>query len=471
MLSPVLESGRHVSLTRLSDEDARVLALESPTIAGHMCKLLIVEGSLAADVLRRHIARRLPEAPRLAQRLAPTPLGIANPVWVDDDAFDIACHVRSVGAGEPVDREELLRIAAGLMVERLDRSRPLWRIDVVERLAGGGSALIWRVHHCMADGLTAFRLGSIAIWDTDPEGRAGPDGHWTPAPAPSRADLTAAGARDRLGRLAGQLGHVAASLRSPKRVESVVRGAARMPAVLARELRPEGTRTSLDRPAGPGRVLATAAAPLDELKRIESALGNGVTVNDVVLGAMGGGLRRWLTDRGEGLSGIRAKVPASLHRQDSLPDSLGNHDSFMFVDLAVSDTDPVERIIEINRETRTRKLHRDPQVLYDFFRDIHAVARPLERLTSRWAMSPHLFALNVSNCPGPAQPIAVAGHEVVELYSFAEIANRHALRVAVVSVAGTVSFGLCADRGVAPDLEIVARGIEAELDLLGATAR
>jgi WS/DGAT/MGAT family acyltransferase len=243
-----------------------------------------------------------------------------------------------------------------------------------------------------------------------------------------------------------------------------------MPAVIARELRPGGARTTLDQAAGPERVMATASAKLDDLKRIEHSLGDGITVNDVVLAAVGGGLRRWLEHRGEGLSGIRAKVPASLHRQDAKPDSLGNHDSFMFVDLAVSDADPVERLIEINRETRARKLHRDPQVLYDFFRDVHAVARPLERIASRWSMSPRLFALNVSNCPGPARPVFVLGNEVRELYSFAEIANRHGLRVAVVSVAGNVSFGLCADRAVAPDLAVLAAGIEAELEALGAAA-
>jgi WS/DGAT/MGAT family acyltransferase len=465
-----------VSLDRLSDEDARILALESPAIAGHMCKLLIVERSPHADpltleALRQHISGRLSEAPRLAQRLAPTPLGLANPVWVDDPEFDIAKQVRRVDTQTAVDREGLLTIAAELMAQRLDRSRPLWAIDLVERLVDGRAALIWRIHHCMADGLTAFRLGSTAIWDSEPD-RAGDEGEeWLPESSPSALALAALGLRDRSAGLASDAREAAALARSPRRLGSLAAAAARMPAVIARELRPGAERTALDQAAGPDRVVATASARLDDLKKIEHSLGDGITVNDVVLTAVGGGLRRWLEHRGEGLSGIRAKVPASLHRQDAVPDSLGNHDSFMFVDLAVSDSDPVDRLSEINRETRARKLHHDPQVLYDFFRDVHAVARPLERMASRWSMSPRLFALNVSNCPGPARPIFVLGHEVGELYSFAEIANRHGLRVAVVSVAGTVSFGLCADRAVAPDLDVVAAGIEAELaDLTTAAA-
>jgi diacylglycerol O-acyltransferase / wax synthase len=459
-----------VALTRLSDEDTRILALESPTIAGHVCKLLIVERPLTVEALQRHVADRLPRARRLGQRLAPTPLGIANPVWVDDDAFEIGRHVRRVEADEPVGRERLLGIAAALMAERLDRSRPLWRIDVVEHLTGERSALIWRVHHSMADGLTAFRLGSIAIWDAETDEGLEEHDRWVPEPAPGAVRLAALGARARLGAVAGDAREAVAVVRSPRRLASLARAAGRMPAVIARELRPGGARTALERSPGAKRALATATAPLDELKRIERSFGDAITVNDVVLAVVGGGLRRWLPLRGEGLTGVRAKVPVSLHHQEVEPDSLGNHDSFMFVDLAVSDSDPVERLLEINRETRTRKFHRDPQVLYDFFRDVHAVVRPFERMASRWAMSPRLFALNVSNCPGPPTSISVCGHEVSEFYSFAEIASRHALRIAVVSVADTVSFGLCADRALAPDLDVLAAGIEAELQALSAAA-
>ena len=300
---------RRMAVDRLSEEDARILALESPTIAGHMCKLLVLERPLTVEALRRHVSGRLAEAPRLGQRLAPTPLGIAN-------------HVRPVETETPVDRQELLQIAAELMAERLDRSRPLWRIDVVERLTGGRSALIWRVHHSMADGLTAFRLGSLAVWD-DPAAGAGEESdEWLPVPSPRRLTLAALGARDRLAGLSGDAHRAARLVRSPRRLGSLARSAARMPAVVVRELRPGGAPTALDRAASSERVMACASAPLEELKRIEHAVGDGITVNDVVLAAVGGGLSRWLTHRGEALSGIRAKVPASLHRQHSAPDSL-----------------------------------------------------------------------------------------------------------------------------------------------------
>jgi WS/DGAT/MGAT family acyltransferase len=374
--------------------------------------------------------------------------------------------VRAVETEGPVDRAALRRIVAALMAERLDRARPLWAIDLVERLDDGSAAVVWRVHHCMADGLTAFRLGSAAIWTTDPE-PARDVARWHPEPGPGTLALVAAGARDRMTGLARDVASAAGFVRSPRRLGGAVASAARMPAVLARELAARGSETALDVHPSRDRAVATATAPLARLKQIEHAAGPGITVNDVVLAAVGGGLRRWLEHRGEGLEGVRAKVPVSLHRQDPTPDAIGNHDSFMFVDLAVAETDPVERLRDVNRETVSRKVHRDPAVIYDFFRDVHAVPA-LGRVASRRAMSPGTFTLSVSNCPGPASAIYVLGNEVSEFYSFAEIADRHGLRVAVVSVAGTVSFGLCADRALADELGTLAAGIETELDELAA---
>lgn len=458
-----------MSLARLSQEDVRILRLESPSVAGHMCKLVILERSVAAEpltagALRRQIAGRIGRAPRLAQKLAPTPLGLANPVWVDDVEFDLAHHVRAVETRGPVSRERLLQIVAGVIEQRLDRSRPLWSIDVVEEVEGGRAALIWRIHHCMADGLTAFRLGSEAIWRTEPEPFPATD--WHARPAPDAVRLAALGAADRLRNLSDDARSALRLLVSPRRVAGAAIEAARMPATIVRELWPAGSETALDRHPGRQRVVATAAFPLADLKQIEHRVPERVTVNDLVLTAVAGGLRRWLEHRGERLDGVRAKVPASLHRLDANPDSLGNHDSFLFVDLAIDAGDPADRLRHINRQTRTRKLHRDPEVIYDFFRDLHAIPGPAEGIASRWAMDPHVFALNISNCPGPADALFVGGHPVTELYSFAEIADHHALRVAVVSVSGTVSFGLCADEGLGSDLEVLAEGIENELSEL-----
>jgi diacylglycerol O-acyltransferase len=175
-----------------------------------------------------------------------------------------------------------------------------------------------------------------------------------------------------------------------------------------------------------------------------------------VLAVIAGAVRTWL-DTGLGpVGGVRVKVPVSLHH-DGEADAIGNRDSYFFVDLPVAEADPTKRVLAINRETRERKLHRDAETLYRL---------GMHPFVAHWAMSPRVFTFNVSNVRGPAADIYVLGARVRELYSLAEIAQHHALRVAVISAAGYLSFGLCADRDVVRDLETLADGLRRATDEL-----
>src|SRR3954466_4900453 len=129
--------------TPLSDEDRAILALESPTVAGHTCKVIeVAAGGPTLDELRRRIAARIDAAPALMTKLG----GDAHePARGGDEEFDLSAHVGPASAEEPLDRGGLRELVAHLFAERLDRARPLWRIDVAE-LEGGGSALVWRIH-------------------------------------------------------------------------------------------------------------------------------------------------------------------------------------------------------------------------------------------------------------------------------------------------------------------------------------
>jgi hypothetical protein len=187
-------------------------------------------------------------------------------------------------------------------------------------------------------------------------------------------------------------------------------------------------------------------------------------VNDVALSAVSAGLRAWLEELGAPTEGLRAKVPVSLH-QPGEPDA-ANRDSFMFVDLPLEQDDPLARLLAVTRETRDCKQRDDAETLHAFFRDLSHLSRSLERHAQHWAMSPRVFTLNVSNVPGPRGPQQVLGAPLLELHSIAEVAHRHALRVAIVSAAGRISFGLCADPEAVDRLELVAHGIRRELDAL-----
>ena len=438
------------SIDRLTDEDVQILKREHGPIRGHTCKVLVLERAgdrplPTLDQLRRHVGSRLDHAPRLRQRVAPTPLGLANPVWLDDQQFDIAKQIRPAQTDGPVDRAELLRIAARLMSERLDRSGPLWRLDVVERLDEDHMALIWRIHHCMADGNTCVRLGAAVLWSDQPCD-CGPARDWTATDAPPRMSLLTSGLADRAR---GAVGRVHRSRGNGVPISESAN-------IVKRELGWAADVTPLAHRAGSARSVAFAEASLEECKRAGKSIDPAITLNDVVLALVAGGVRTWLErDQGPART-VRVKVPVSLHSQDE-GDGVANRDSYFFVDLPLAEPDPVKRLLAINRQTAQRKLDHDAETVYRLGR---------HSLVAHWAMSPHVFTFSVSNVRGPAREVYVLSARVREMHSLAEIAQHHALRVAVISFAGSLFFGLCADRESVRDLEGLADALEHARDEL-----
>jgi diacylglycerol O-acyltransferase len=411
----------------LDPEDRAILALESPTIAGHTCKVVRLGGApLDVDALRARIAERIALAPALTRRLGGS---AREPSWVPDADFDVAHHVGRApveGAVEgAVDRAGLLELVARLFEQRLDRARPLWRIDVVP-LADGGSALVWRIHHALADGTASVRYARALLWD-DPPNEAGA----TPAQA------AVAHAADEARRRA----HLAGFLR-----REYARGARHSP---------------FDGPIGGRREIAFATVSLPALHDAAKGL-CGATVNDGVLTIVTGALARWVRARHGHLDRIRVKVPVSLHHEG---DAVANHDSFFSVAVPLSETDPVVRLHAVHAATRARKEARDARYREQLLSELAGVPS-LERFATRLEHSPRTFALNVSNVPGPRAAVSVLGTPVEHLHSIAEIAEHHALRVSATSLAGVLCFGLCADAELIDHLPLMAEGIEAEAEAL-----
>src|SRR5215213_3060274 len=147
------------------------------------------------EQFRDHIARRLHRAPRYRQRLEGVPLGVARPVWVDDERFDITRHVRRAG---PTSLGEL---AGDVLSTPLSRERPLWELWVAKRLDDGRVGIVGKAHHCMVDGIAAVELATVLL-DPEPDRPPDPPDDWTPGESPSAArrlvDGVFATARDRL---------------------------------------------------------------------------------------------------------------------------------------------------------------------------------------------------------------------------------------------------------------------------------
>jgi hypothetical protein len=404
----------------LSDADRAILELESEAVAGHTCKVVLLgPGAPTAERLRASIAQRLAAVPAMTRRLAGP---VDRPFWIDDQRFDVAAHVVA-GRADAVDDDELRAQVARLFAERLDRSRPLWRIDVLPR--GGGAALVWRIHHALADGTVAMRFADAVLWDADASG----------APAPARRPADHAEDARRHRRLAAFVRHEVA-------------------------FGPE--RSPFDGAIGSGRAVAFARVPLHELHDTAKRLA-GATVNDAVLALVAGGLRAWMHDHHGHLGSVRVKIPVSLHHAG---DDEGNRDSFFTLALPLGEADPVARLTAVRAATAARKSDHDAETLDALMSDLARLSPQLERFCRRLEASPRAFALNVSNVPGPQRPVAVLGAPVEAAYSIAEIGERHALRIAVVSLSGQLHFGFCCDPAIVEGVELLARGVEAEAEVL-----
>jgi diacylglycerol O-acyltransferase / wax synthase len=449
---------------RLSPEDSRILALESRSIVGHTCKVVIAARTGdGVGYLRDRISKRISLAPICRRRIVPTPYRLDAPVWADDPSFDVAGHVRAVPVDGPVGDGELREIVAGLMAERLPRDRPLWAIDVVEPLQGDTRAVIWRIHHAMADGQAAMAIGSALLWSdpTDPEPEPPPLPPAEPLPASSM--LIAAALSDRahaVGHTARRIGRRVVSRRRLRESLEELRGA---PSAIRRELVPERVTSPLNAPAGRWRRVAFVGHPLDAVHRASRALGEGVTINDLLLGVIAGGLRHWLEVRHGPIGPVRVQVPVSLHREGEAPGAVPNRDSFVNIDLPVQEADAARRVLTVNEQMRARKQDHDAEQLYAVFADVGHVSKHLFGLAHRIAANPHFFALSVSNVRGPAGTQYLAGGRIREVYSLAEIAPHHALRVSAISFGGRMAIGLCADGDAIPELLELAEGVERSL--------
>lgn len=451
-----------MALERLSSEDAEILRLESTAVRGHTCKVAVVgaaEGVATPELeaIRAHVDRRLPRVPRFREKVMPTPLGIAEPMWVDDAQFDVASHVREAARDLPPD--DLPLVVGHVMSERLEHERPLWAIDVAW-LDDGRFAVIWRIHHCMADGMTCIKWGDELLWDSEPNPPEDEPREWHPADEPGTPQLLALAGRDRAAGAARAATGAARAVVSPAAWRGAASELVRLPGTLRRELLPGGKSepSPLDHRLGNLRGVAFASRPLAELKKIEHAVAQKVTVNDTVLAAVAGGLRDWLSGSGSPHD-LRVQIPVSMHRRDHHDE--GNRDTFLNVDLPISEPDPVARLERIGAETQERKERHDADEMFAFFHSLSHV-RPVFQAVERFATRPNEFALSVSNVPGPREERWFMGRPVEELYTIAEPADRHALRVSVVSSAGTMYFSLCADPEAVdgPALREIAEGVD-----------
>jgi len=443
---------------RLSALDASFLDVETASAHMHVGWAAAFDppddrSAPSFEQLRDHIERRLHRAPRYRQRLAGVPLGVARPVWVDDDRFDVNRHVR------PAGRASLDELAGSVLSTPLSRERPLWEMWITDRLEDGRIGIVGKAHHCMVDGLAAVELASVLL-DTEPDGPPDPPDDWEAVAAPSQAKRFVDGLVDVARGQLALAGSAAGALGSPLKLAA---GAQRAAGALAGSLTPADTLGVLNAPISPYRALATLARPMNELRAIKR--GYGCTINDVVLAASTGGVRRHLERHGERPARFKAMVPVSV-RDDGAAGEFGNRISFIFVELPCGEPGAEERLRHVIRTIGAAKASGTPDGATTILDLAAAAPSVVQRAMSRLVASPRTFNVVVSNIPGPQLPTWMLGCRLREAYPIVPLADRHALSIGFTSIDGGAFFGIYADRDAGPDAEHLAHDIGAELDEL-----
>ena len=461
----------HDQLTAL---DATFLELEQSDDSAlmHIGGALVFDpvpggGVPALTEVRRDLEERLERLPRYRQRLSePRTSGLSWPSWVDDEHFDVDNHVRHATLPAPGNEGEFLDWISDFYSHRLDRSRPLWEIVVLDGIDDGRWALAWKTHHCLVDG-----VGSVDVVDVLLD--AEPTPH---VPAGSKGDTelaVAAAERTRHVRLlhppeavrqsagtgaaAARLG--AHAVMHPREAFDRSRGVVDL---LVRDELIAAPQCSLNVPIGATRRMATVHVTLDDLNAIRRTLGG--TMNDVVLAAVTSGLRALLLERGEDPppQGLRAMVPVNIRRDVERGD-LGNRVSSLFVDLPVAEADPVRRYALVGAAVRRQK-DSGQALAAAALTTLGSLAPPVLHATfARSLFARRLFNVTITNVPASPRRLYAFGAPMVDVVPMVPLAAEHAVGVAVVSYAGGVTFGLCADRATVADLDVLRDGIVSSL--------
>jgi WS/DGAT/MGAT family acyltransferase len=384
------------------------------------------------------------------------PLGLGDPIWVDDEGFDVDRHViHSTAADLSELIDEVLSVP-------LRRDRPLWEIWVADELADGRIGIVGKAHHCMVDGVAAVELASLLL-DPEPVPPPAPEDRWRPEPAPGDLGLVASAIGDRLRdgiRLATAPAELA---RSPARAGRVLERALQAVDALGSSLLPAAPGGGLNEPISPRRHLARSSRRLEELQAVKVRFGT--TLNDVLLAVVAGGLRSFMLWRGIEPQRLKTMVPVNV-REDGAEGDLGNRISFIFVDLPCDEPDPVRRLLNVHLATSERKRRGDAQGGDAMLRAFAYTPRTLQAIVSRLVASPRTFNLVVSNIPGPKEALYMLGCELEEAYPVVPLADRHALSVGVTTMRDGAFFGLYSDRATLPDADVLAAEIDLALDEL-----
>jgi WS/DGAT/MGAT family acyltransferase len=453
----------------LSNADTAWLRMDDPTNLMMICGVMIFDRPLDRERLRRTIAERLLVYDRFRQRIVNRH---RSPAWQDDPLFKLDTHLHRVALPSPGGQAEIEELVADLLATPLDPNTPLWQIHLVDRF-GEGSAMIVRLHHCIADGIALVRL-LLSMTDTSPAGaprrRSRTTAHeiqnplralFRPAERLASGAVATAQALFREG--VDLIRHPAHGLDLARESVDVAQTVVRLALLRA------DSDTMFRGPRGVAkRATWTGGIKLEDVRAIGHALGG--TVNDVLLCALAGSLRRYLHDHERPVAGVELRIimPVDLRPSEDVL-RLGNRFGLVFVELPVGMEHPAARLHEIAQRTKQIKGSLDAAVAFGVLQVIGMASSEVER------QAIDLFSQKatavVTNVPGPQQKLYLAGAQLTRLMFWVPQSGRIALGVSILSYDHEVSVGVTSDAGLVPDPQCLVIGIKKELAALAALVR
>ena len=454
----------------LSAVDTAWLRMEVPANLMMITGVMVFGAPIDCDRLKATLEERVLPFDRFRQRIVRPAFG--TPYWEDDPDFDLNYHVQSATLPSPGDQAALQDTASLLASTQLDPSKPLWRLHLIERY-GKGCALICRLHHCIGDGLALVHV-LLSLTDAEP-------GTPWPVIEPQAKRRRRTSTKSKLFRPAraafktthALTGSVLAQCREvhadPAHALALARVGVRGTTALARLLLLWPDRKTIFK--GPLNIPKQAAwsesIPLRDIKVIGGELGG--TVNDVLLTAMSGALRRYLLARGERVDGLnfRAIVPVDL-RKPGTEEELGNKFGLVFLSLPVGIVDPGQRLHELRRRMDALKDTLEAPVAYGIVNAIGRLPQAMQDIVV------DIFGLKgtavMTNVIGPGKQLYLAGAPLESLMFWVPQSGRLGLGVSILSYNGQVWLGTITDAGLVPDPDSIISAFHAEFNELLAEA-
>ncbi len=456
----------------MSPVDVAWLGMEEPTNQMMVNAVIIFEQPLSVERVRQVLEFRWMHYERFRRRIVKPSLPFMRPYWETDPHFNLDLHLQHLALPAPGDQQALEDMVSDLMSMSLDFSRPPWKFYVIEKY-GEGCAVMARIHHSLADGMALVAvLLSMADFQADAplvpletNGFPSEDSFFGGL---SRRVSNTADLFRRTADRAVQGGFSA--VRATERVREIGEQGAGLGLAATRLLaRSADPKTRLKGKLGViKRAAWSRAIPLADIKLLKNNLGG--TVNDVLVTAVAGGLRRYLIMKGDDVSDleIRAAIPVNL-RTDADNGKLGNKFGLVFLALPIAQEEPLMRLMEVRRRMEELKRSAEAPVTLgilgmmgfgtDAFREF--VVRTLEPKAT----------VVLTNVAGPPIKLYMAGQQIRELMFWVPQAGRLGVGISILSYAGNVYLGIATDAGLVPDPKVIIEGIYEELAQLKVIAQ